>query len=133
MMYPGQISALKAALESSIHATSVTTRIYDPELKGEPKVNAAGIPEALAGLSILQYSPNALVDDNGCALAQARIYEEVNDVPPINRTWPATSAANKRDGAACKSKQAISAEDILDELISIQVDFRPKLPRGQNP
>lgn len=116
MAYPEQISALKAALESSIHATSVTIRTYDPQLSGKPKAEA-GVPEVLAGLSILQYSPNALVDDNGCALAQARIYEEVNDVPPINRTWPALSTVNKRDGAACKSKGAISAEDTLDKLI----------------
>lgn len=109
-MYDAQIAALKTALQKYVRPNSVTVVPYigaddafvetgDPNYLRSP----AGVPHTLNGVSILQYSPYAGTDKNGCPEARARVWTEINTKPSVDRKWGSTvSGLSKRDGAACK-------------------------------
>jgi hypothetical protein len=108
--YTDHIAALQEAIQKSITTTSVTIRTYigDKSTFNEaiPPRNPAGVPILLNGVSILQYSPYAGEDEHGCPVARARVFEEVNQIPAVDRKWPAVGL-NKRDGAACKWEEQL--------------------------
>ena len=111
--YADHVAALQEAIQKSITTTSVTIRTYIGDTStfndATPSRNPAGVPIWLNGVSILQYSPYAGEDDNGCPIARARIFEELNRVPAVDRKWPAVGL-NKRDGAACKWEKTATAD-----------------------
>jgi hypothetical protein len=106
-MYGDQISALTTALRKYVRPNSITVRTYigDKNLfTGNPPTSPAGVPKTLNGVSIVQYSPFAgySTGKTSCPEARARVWEELNTTPAIDRKWANVAGLSKRDAAACK-------------------------------
>jgi hypothetical protein len=113
-MYGPQIAALKLAIQKFVRPNRVKERYYigDEAKFSSDGRSPAGVPLSLNGVSILQYSPYA-GSDGGCPEARARIFEEINDDPPIDRRWAANVPSIKRDGAACKNQRHNLSRSLL--------------------
>jgi hypothetical protein len=117
MMYPDQINALKIALRKYVRPNTLEVRLYIGDVSAFTEANdyysPAGVPNTLNGVTIIQYSPYA-GDSDGCQpIARARVWEEVNSTPAIDRTWAANvNGINKRDGAACMWRRQLLGRNL---------------------
>ncbi|TVY39833.1 hypothetical protein LSUB1_G002573 [Lachnellula subtilissima] len=111
--YQDKISALTTAIRKYVRPNTITVRTYigdSSTFTGNPAVSPAGVPKTLNGVTIMQYSPYAGKSNKGCPEARARVWEELDTSPAVDRKWASTLAGlKKRDGAACALPSSASS------------------------
>ncbi|KAF3770871.1 hypothetical protein M406DRAFT_67232 [Cryphonectria parasitica EP155] len=119
LMYTDQIQQLQLAMQKYVRRNTVTIRPYigaedafTDNGSGE-KRSPAGVPDWLNGVSILQYSPYAGTSSKGCPEARARVWEEINTSPAVDRSWPASVGGSSKRDAACALSSSSSSSSSL--------------------
>lgn len=112
-LYKTHIDALITAIRKYVRPNDVEVQTYigaddqftPSDADDWTRRSPAGVPYALNGVSIVQYSPYAGDTKENCHEARARVFGEINPEPAIDRKWASTAAGlSKRDGAACRSR-----------------------------